>query len=66
MIGGAYLGHEVEKDENGDVVYVKAYQSVDPNVLAKADSYSEKGKMITHEVTEAYEGAKIGKKNRKE
>ena len=66
MIGGAYFGHEVEKNENGDVVYVKAYQSIDPNVLAKADSYSEKGKMITHEVTEAYEGAKIGKKTGKD
>jgi RHS repeat-associated protein len=66
MVGGAYLGHDVEKNENGDVVYVKAYQSVDPNVLDKADTYSEKGKMITHEVTEAYEGAKIGKKTGKD
>ena len=33
MVGGAYLGHKVEKDENGDVNYVKAFQSVDPNVL---------------------------------
>ncbi len=66
MVGGAYLGHKVEKDENGDVNYVKAFQSVDPNVLAKADTYSEKGTMITHEVTEAYEGAKIGKKSGKD
>lgn len=66
MVGGAYLGHKVEKDENGDVNYVKAFQSVDPNVLAKADTYSEKGTMITHEITEAYEGAKIGKKSGKD
>lgn len=66
MVGGAYLGHEVEKNENGNVVHVNAYQIIDPNVLAKGDSYSEKGKMITHEVTEAYEGAKIGQKKGKD
>ena len=63
MIGGAFMGNDVQKDDGGNVVLVEAYQHIDPNVLGKADGYGKRGKMITHEITEAYYGAEIALKN---
>jgi hypothetical protein len=59
LVGGAFMGNNVELDVNGDVVSTTAYQEVNPQVLEKADTYSTKGTFIMHELTEAYEGAKI-------
>ena len=59
MIGGAFMGNRFQRNENGDIVLVDAIQHVDPNLLGAADGYGERGKMITHEITEAYYGAEI-------
>ena len=59
FIGGAFMGNNVELNANGEVVNVTAYQEVNPQVLDRADTYSSKGTFVMHELTEAYEGAKI-------
>jgi RHS repeat-associated protein len=57
MVGGSFMGNTVKTDANG-VVTVDARQEVNPNVLGKGDA-GKTGKMMMHEVTEAYQGAKI-------
>ena len=59
FIGGAFMGNNVELNANGEVVNVTACQEVNPQVLDRADTYSSKGTFVMHELTEAYEGAKI-------
>ena len=56
MIGGAFMGN---KTENG---MTNAYQEVNPIVLGLADGNSS-GKMIMHEITEAYQGALYSRKH---
>ena len=59
--GGAFMGNTVE-NKNGDL-HVVANQEVNPIILGKVDEiYGTKGTMIMHEITEAYEGALISKK----
>ena len=61
MIGGAFMGNCIEKEDNGSVKII-ANQEINPNVLNIADLHTNSmGKMIMHELTEAYEGAKISK-----
>ena len=64
LVGGAFMGTNVELDANGNVVHTTAYQEVNPQVLNEADKYSSKGTFMMHELTEAYEGAKISAKKR--
>ncbi len=60
--GGAFMGNTVTSKTNGNVT-VSAYQEVNPNVLGSTDAHTKTpGKMMMHEVTEAYEGAKISQK----
>ena len=62
MKGGAFMGNTVTTDENGNTKVV-ANQEVNPNVLASADEHTNTpGKMMMHEVTEAYAGAQISQK----
>jgi RHS repeat-associated protein len=57
MVGGAFLGNEIQTLSDGSNLVI-AYQDINPNVLGAADC-SMPGLMILHETTEAYEGAKI-------
>jgi hypothetical protein len=59
FIGGAFMGNNVEIGANGNAISTSAYQKVNPQVLDKADIYTTKDTFIMHELTEAYEGAKI-------
>ena len=62
MVGGAFMGNTVETDSFGNIK-VTAHQEINPNVLRSADEHTEtSGKMIMHEVTETYEGARISQK----
>lgn len=65
FVGGAFMGNEVTLDENGNVKSVDAYQEINPIVLGKADKCSKEGTFIMHELTEAFEGAKISENKRK-
>jgi hypothetical protein len=61
-IGGAFSGNTVTKAEGGNTVV--AEQQVNPNVLNKASTGNGKpGADMLHEVTEAYQGAKISQKS---
>ena len=63
FVGGAFLGNTVTVDSNGDNNVV-ANQLVNPNVLGRADAHTNTmGKMMMHEVTEAYSGARISQKS---
>lgn len=64
LVGGAFMGNNVELDSDGNVVHTTAYQEVNPQVLMKADTYSDNGTSMMHELTEAYEGAKISAENK--
>ena len=62
LVGGAFMGNSVRKDANGNTNVI-ANQEINPNVLGKADEHTRTpGKMIMHEITEAYAGAQISKK----
>ena len=62
FIGGAFMGNKVTTDANGNVI-VNASQEVNPSVFARADAVTGKsGQLMMHEVTEAFEGAKISQK----
>ncbi|MDR2037601.1 MAG: hypothetical protein LBQ60_06730 [Bacteroidales bacterium] len=62
FIGGAFMGNEVQRDEDNNIT-VTANQEVNPNVLGAADEHTETlGKLTMHEATEAYQGAKISQK----
>ena len=59
LVGGAFMGNTVMTDDEGNNT-VSAYQEVNPIVLGLADSHTNSmGKMMMHEVTEAYSGALI-------
>ena len=59
LVGGAFMGNTVMTDDEGNNT-VSAYQEVNPIVLGLADSHTNSmGKMMMHEVTEAYSGAQI-------
>ena len=65
MIGGAFMGNTVHDVGNGSRT-VEARQEINPIVLGSADAHTRTpGKMIMHEVTEAYAGAKISKRSGK-
>ena len=49
FIGGAFMGNNVELNENGDVIHTTAFQEVNPEVLEKADK-EKKGKKETEVV----------------
>ena len=58
FIGGAFLGNTVTKTDEGNTVV--AEQLVNPEILSKMSSINNApGQDMLHEVTEAYEGAKI-------
>jgi len=62
FVGGAFMGNDVTVNADGSVT-VQAFQEVNPSVLARADDHTQTpGKMMMHEVTEAYEGGKISQK----
>ncbi len=55
LIGGAFMGNEVAPDGT-----VKATNEYDTSTGGKIDNaYSKPGSTILHEITEAYEGAKL-------
>jgi len=57
-IGGAFMGNTVTKTANGNTVV--ANQEVNPQVLGKMSNTNlSPGADMLHEVTEAYQGAKI-------
>ena len=60
-IGGAFEGNTVTPSSNSeDKSIVNAYQEINPTVLAASDApYNKSGSNTLHEVTEAYQGAKI-------
>ena len=65
LIGGAFMGNQVSNNEDGSVSVV-ANQELNPEALEKmSDSHEDPGKDTLHELTEAYEGAKISMKNKK-
>jgi RHS repeat-associated protein len=61
VVGGAFLGNTVTPASSKDgVATVDANQQVNPSQLqAQSDYYGKPGADILHEVTEAYQGAKI-------
>ena len=65
FVGGAFMGNYVELDENGNVVKTTAFQEINPTILGKMDGFSDEGASIMHEITEAYEGAKISAEKKK-
>ena len=57
MVGGAFMGNSFSGDK------VVASQEINPYTLGKADSFTDTpGKMIMHELTEAYYGGVISKR----
>ena len=57
--GGAFMGNTVTLSNTGEAK-VTANQEINPNLLGSADEHTQTpGKMIMHELTEAYEGARI-------
>ena len=65
MVGGAFMGNTVHDDGNGHRT-VEARQEIKPIVLGRADAHTRTpGKMIMHEVTEAYAGAEISMRSGK-
>jgi hypothetical protein len=63
MVGGAFMGNSVTTDADGNRTVV-ASQEVNPTVLGNADAHTNTiGKMMMHEVTEAYAGAQISQKS---
>lgn len=62
FIGGAFMGNNVTKTENGNTVV--ASQEVNPAVLGTmSDGNGKPGADMRHEVTEAYQGALISQKS---
>jgi len=62
MVGGSFMGNTVTKNADGNTT-VSARQEVNPNVLESADAHTKTpGKMMMHEASEAYKGAKISQK----
>ena len=59
FVAGAFGGNQVDNNDFGKVVKVTAKQTVNPCVLEKAETYTGIGTSLMHEITEAYEGAKI-------
>ena len=58
FVGGAFMGNIVTEGK------VEANQEINPSVLGSADSFTgTPGKMIMHELTEAYYGALLSKKD---
>ncbi|MDD4210283.1 MAG: hypothetical protein PHI52_08115 [Bacteroidales bacterium] len=57
---GACMGNKVEKDANGNVTHVNAYQEYNVNKGRFLDGQvNTPGDMIWHEIAEGYEGGKI-------
>jgi RHS repeat-associated protein len=66
FVGGAFMGNSIEYDDNLNINEVYAVQEVNPLVLKKMSYAHERpGADMFHELTEAYEGAKISIKKRK-
>ncbi len=64
FVGGAFMGNTVHFNSDNNVDYIDAFQVVNPTVLNEADKFSKKGTFIMHELSEAYEGAKISSKKK--
>ncbi|MDR0294991.1 MAG: hypothetical protein LBH91_02215, partial [Prevotellaceae bacterium] len=63
LVGGAFLGNTVTTDAQGNNT-VQAFQEINPNTLGAIDEHmGTPGKMIMHETTEAYEGAKMSQQS---
>ncbi|MGV6944283.1 RHS repeat-associated core domain-containing protein [Sphingobacterium kyonggiense] len=61
-IGGSFLGNDMVSHEGSS--YVVAYQFTNPDLLGSADGFmGTMGKLMMHEVTEAFEGGKISLKS---
>jgi RHS repeat-associated protein len=61
-VGGSYLGNDVVKDANGNVIGAIANQFVNPSALAALDMSVgdvKTGKYMVHEVVEAYYGGQM-------
>ena len=59
FVGGAFMGNTITRGDNVRPSVV-AKQEVNPNVLGSADAHTNTpGKMMMHEVTEAYMGAVV-------
>jgi len=69
MVGGAFMGNTVTnkmaKDPSGKTVnIVDAKQEINPAILESIDDvYQKPGQSTLHEVTEAYQGAKIAQRS---
>jgi hypothetical protein len=61
MIGGSFMGTTItKKDADGNAINVSVNQEVNPNVLGSVDEFTKTpGKMMMHEITEAYGAGKI-------
>lgn len=65
LIGGAFMGNKV-KVNNDNRITVEADQTVNPTVLKKmGEAHGKPGANEYHELTEAYEGAKASRKQKK-
>ncbi|SFM90558.1 hypothetical protein SAMN05428949_1242 [Chitinophaga sp. YR627] len=64
FVGGAFGGNKVLSDKIDGKNKVDAFQDVNPNILGAADHEANTvGQYALHEVTEAYEGAKISQRS---
>jgi RHS repeat-associated protein len=64
LIGGAFMGNKVTPGSSGQPNKVEATQEVDTKTSASIDNaYNKPGGTLLHEVTEAYEGAKMSQKS---
>jgi hypothetical protein len=62
FVGGAFMGNTVTETESGNTVV--ANQEVNPQVLGRMSKLNNApGQDMLHEVTEAYEGAKISQQS---
>jgi len=60
FIGGSFGGNTVTPSDNEDPPQVTATQELNPTVLGASDApYEKPGANTLHEVTEAYQGAKL-------
>jgi hypothetical protein len=60
---GAFMGNTVEKNANGEVIHVNAYQEYNVAKGGEADrKVKSPGNFVWHEIAEGYEGGKISAK----
>ena len=60
VVGGAFMGNTIETNNETQETTVIANQTINPETLKTIDDFKKSpGKMIMHEVSEAYYGARI-------